>query len=69
MVEPENGNHLCHTIKCDCCGKETLAQVKGGKLVIIDRRHGRKHVAVMTLTEILQLMSGMETRELVVATD
>ncbi len=49
--------HIDNKIKCDCCGTETLAEVKGDKLIIIDRRHGRKHVVVLTVAEILSLMA------------
>ncbi len=48
--------HTDNKIKCDCCGTETLAEVKGDKLIIIDRRHGKKHVVVLTLVEILNMM-------------
>ena len=44
-----NGN----TVYCDCCGSEKLAEIHGGKLVIRDRRHGQKHVAVIPIRELL----------------
>lgn len=64
----------CHRIKCDCCGTETLAQVRGNKLVIMDKRHGRKHIAVLSLSEILKLMrafdpQSFETTDEVLVTD
>ena len=34
-------------IYCDDCGREKLAEVRDGKLVIADRRHGQRHVAVI----------------------
>jgi len=48
-------------VKCDCCGKETLAEVKSNKLVIIDKRHGKKHLVVLTLEEIVSMMEDMTT--------
>lgn len=45
-------------IKCDCCGNETLAEIKGNKLVIMDKRHGRRHIVVLTFTEILNIMEA-----------
>ena len=40
-------------IYCDCCGQEKIAEVKGNKLVIKVRRHGRIHLAVISFEEIL----------------
>ena len=37
---------------CDCCGREKLAEIRGDKLVIMDRRHGKKHIAVIALSEL-----------------
>lgn len=45
-------------IYCDCCGTEKLAQVVGDNLVIKDRRHGEKHVAVIKLSEILDILQN-----------
>lgn len=56
-------------IKCDCCGTETLAQVRGNKLVIMDKRHGKKHIAVLSLDELIALMKGFEPAEEVLAAD
>ncbi len=39
-------------IFCDCCGREKLGEIRDGKLVIMDRRHGRKHIAVIALNEL-----------------
>ena len=43
-------------IYCDCCGTEKLAQVVGDKLVIKDRRHGEKHVAVIPISTLLDIL-------------
>lgn len=43
-------------IKCDCCGTEKLAQVVGDNLVIKDRRHGEKHIAVVKIADILDIL-------------
>ena len=34
-------------IYCDDCGLEKMAEIHDGKLVIVDRRHGRQHIAVV----------------------
>jgi hypothetical protein len=39
-------------IFCDCCGREKLGEIRGDKLVIMDRRHGRKHIAVIALSDL-----------------
>jgi hypothetical protein len=46
-------------IKCDCCGEETLAEIRGDKIVIMDRRHGKKHIAVITLQDIFSKMKQL----------
>ena len=42
-------------IYCDDCGKEKMAELRDGKLVIIDRRHGRRHVAALPLSALARL--------------
>ena len=46
------------TIYCDCCGTEKLAQVVGDNLVIKDRRHGEKHVAVIKIDDLLDILKN-----------
>jgi len=43
-------------IYCDCCGTEKLAQVVGDNLVIKDRRHGQKHVAIIKVADLLDIL-------------
>ena len=43
-------------IYCDCCGTEKLAQVVGDNLIIKDRRHGIKHVAVISISDLLDIL-------------
>ena len=43
-------------IYCDCCGTEKLAEVIGDNLVIKDRRHGEKHVAVLKISDLLDIL-------------
>ena len=45
-------------IYCDCCGTEKLAQVVGENLVIKDRRHGEKHVAVIPISALLDILKS-----------
>ncbi len=46
-------------IKCSCCGKETLAEIRDNKVIIIDKRHGRRHFVVLTLEEIVSIMQQL----------
>ena len=39
-------------IFCDCCGREKLGEIRGDRLVIMDRRHGKKHIAVIALSDL-----------------
>ena len=39
--------HSKEPIFCDDCGQEKMAEIRDGKLVIVDRRHGRQHVAIV----------------------
>ncbi len=50
-------------IKCDCCGKETLAEIRDNKVIIIDKRHGRRHLVVLTLEEIIAIMQSLATTD------
>jgi len=43
-------------IKCDCCGTETLAEIRDDKIIIMDKRHGRRHIAVLKISEVLEIM-------------
>jgi len=45
-------------IYCDCCGTEKLAQVVGDNLVIKDRRHGEKHVAIIPIQSLLDIINS-----------
>ena len=44
------------SIYCDCCGVEKLAQFVGDNLVIKDRRHGERHVAVLKISDLLDIL-------------
>ena len=39
------------SIYCDDCGREKLAEIRNGKLIIMDRRHGKRHIAVLPAPE------------------
>lgn len=41
-----------HEIFCDCCGREKLGEIRDGKLILMDRRHGKKHIAVISIDEL-----------------
>ncbi len=46
-----------HSVYCDCCGTEKLAEVVGENLVIKDRRHGEKHVAIVKISDLLDILN------------
>ena len=43
---------------CDGCGKEILAQVYEDRIVVVDRRHGCRHIAVISRCDVLRIMGG-----------
>ena len=45
-----------YSLYCDDCGREKMAEMRDGKLVITDRRHGHRHVAVIPLAELQALL-------------
>lgn len=45
-------------IKCDCCGTQKLAEFVGDSLVIKDRRHGERHVAIIPVQAIIDKLKG-----------
>ncbi len=49
-----------HPIYCDDCGREKMAEIRNGKIVIMDRRHGRRHIAVIPLPRVGGSGSGGE---------
>ena len=49
------------SIYCDCCGTEKLAEIVGENLVIKDRRHGEKHLAVVPVKTLLAVMVDQVT--------
>jgi len=46
---------IAFPLLCDCCGKEKLAEVKDGKLIIFDTRHGRRHFVVVEIEKLQHL--------------
>lgn len=48
-----NGN----SIYCDCCGTQKLAEIVGDNLVIKDRRHGEKHIAIIGIQLLLDILN------------
>lgn len=45
-------------VMCDGCGKQILAQVFEDRLVVTDKRHGARHVAVVPRCELLKIMGA-----------
>ena len=50
-------------LKCDCCGRETLAVGKPqeGMVEVRDRRHGTNHTLALTLPAIVKLLDPQGT--------
>ena len=48
--------HHSQKIKCDCCGNETLAEIRDDKIVIIDKRHGRRHIAILKISDLISIL-------------
>lgn len=44
-------------IYCDCCGSQKLAEIVGENLVIKDRRHGEKHLAVIPVQALVDKLA------------
>ena len=55
FVEQKDGSHR---VVCDCCKKETLAVLRKDSLMIMDRRHGKKHFVVITFNEMLDKVNS-----------
>ena len=51
------------TIRCDCCGKENLADIAGSaqEIVISDRRHGTYHHVALSVREIVRILDPKGT--------
>ena len=49
-------------IFCDDCGQEKMAEIRDGKIVIVDRRHGRQHVAIVDVIKIGNKLRSARTR-------
>lgn len=54
------------SIRCDCCGKEKLAEIHPHlDLEIIDGRHGIRHTVTLSPQEILEGLAGTKGRDAV----
>ena len=49
-------------IFCDDCGQEKMAEIRDGNIVIVDRRHGRQHVAIVDVIKIGNKLRSASTR-------
>ena len=39
------------SVFCACCGREKLAEIKDGKVIIYDRRHGQNHYVIINMRQ------------------
>lgn len=51
-------------VRCDGCGRETLAQIFPDRLVVYDKRHGVRHIAVVPRCELLRALGACQIEEL-----
>lgn len=56
---------LIKPLKCDCCRTETLALLDNDRLIITDHRHGEKHILVLPLDKILELLNTNTNKRIV----
>ena len=49
------------TVYCDDCGHEKMAEIRGGKLVIMDRRHGKRHIAIVPIEDMGRWRAATDT--------
>lgn len=49
-------------VYCDCCGTEVLAKVHEGRLVIMAKRHGRRHLLILTKERVEELFNAERER-------
>jgi hypothetical protein len=52
VIESQQRLDNASPIYCDCCGQEKLGEVRDDKLVLMDRRHGKMHMAVVILDNL-----------------
>jgi hypothetical protein len=45
-------------VKCDGCGHEVLAEIFPDRLVVYDKRHGVRHIAVVPKCELLRVLGA-----------
>ncbi len=58
MLSKSDGVDGGWLVKCDGCGRETLAEVFPDRIVVYDTRHGRRHIAVIPKCELLKIMGS-----------
>ena len=62
QLNTRDTSEIKEQIFCDDCGQEKMAEIRDGKLVIVDRRHGRQHVAIIDVIKIGNRMRSASTR-------
>jgi hypothetical protein len=45
------------TVYCDCDGDQKMAEIVGENLVIKDRRHGQKHMAIISISSLMDYLT------------
>ncbi len=58
MLKQNTGPDGGWVVTCDGCGKEILAQVFEDRVVVMDKRHGCKHIAVIHRCDLLRIMGS-----------
>ena len=62
QLNTDNRTERREPIFCDDCGQEKMAELRDGKIVIVDRRHGRQHVAIVDVIKIGNRLRSASTR-------
>jgi hypothetical protein len=58
MLKKNTGPDGGWLVTCDGCGREILAQVFEDRVVVMDKRHGCRHIAVIPRCELLKMMGA-----------
>ncbi|NLE96286.1 MAG: hypothetical protein GX600_11530 [Dehalococcoidia bacterium] len=58
MLKKNTGPEGGWLVTCDGCGREILAQVFEDRVVVMDKRHGGRHIAVIPRCELLKIMGA-----------
>jgi len=44
-------------VMCSCCGQHQVAEIRDRQLIIMDRSHGKRHMAILSAADLLPLLT------------